>query len=224
MKNSEKFYGEIRRYLKNVAEITGEYDTTMSRAEPYKGSEAHKRIEAEATAKRDAAVTAEKERTLAEIRAVIESMREHARTRKITAPTSEQLAILETLRMRQKISRDELQQAANNLRDCPLALSVLQELANAHHIVYTGGELGQTLTTDFIMQRIDCLEESTYKMIRGDNARFARVPADMGDCLTRWGAFSYKLDIDQWQRQSAVVDTDKITAFVAVVDGEEAET
>ena len=224
MKNSEKYCKEIRRYLENIAKVTDEYDTTMSRAEPYRGSEGFKRIEAEATAKRDAAVTAEKERTLAEIRAVIESMRENTRNRRINPPTSEQLAILETLKMRQKISKDEIQQAANNLRDCPLALSVLQEIAHDHNIVYTGGNLAQTMTTDFVMQRIDCLEENAFKMIRGDNARFSRVPADMGDCMTRWGAFSYKLDIDQWQRQSAVVDTDKITAFAAVVDGEEAET
>lgn len=223
MKNSEKYFNEIRRYLKNVAEITGEYDTTMSRAEPYKGSEAYKRIEAEADAKRDAAVTAEKERALAEIRAVIENMRQTVRSRKIAAPSTEQVNVLEVLRMKKNVTADEIKQIANNLKDCPLALSVLLEVAHDHNIIFTGN-LVETMSIDRIIEYVDNLERSAFTMLRGENSRFSRVPENLSDCITRFGGFAYKIDRDELGGQHAVINEDRIKAFSAVVDGEEAET
>ena len=219
MKNSEKYYSLIRRYLEAVGEIDNEYNAAMSRAKQYEGSTGGKALVDQATTQRDAALKAEKEAVVKAIREVIAAMKTNASTRKITAPTQEQLAILQALKMRQTVSKDEIKQAENSLKNCPLALSVLDEIAHDNGIIHTGKR--EAMTADYLTKRIDSLEHSALAMLRGDNARLGRVPADVGDCMTRWGAFNYAVETDEFGRQSAVVDTDTINVFCEAVDGRE---
>ena len=219
MINSEKYYSLIRRHLDAVGEIDNEYNTAMSRAKQYEGSAGGKALVNQATAQRDAAMRELKENTVKAIREVIGKMKDNAAARKITAPTSEQLAILQVLKMRQSVTIDEIRQAENSLKDCPVALSVLDEIAHEHGIMYTGKR--KAMTTDYVLQHIDNMERSALSMMSGDNASLGRVPADMGECLTRWGAFNYAVETDEWGGQHAVVDTDAISAFCKAVDGSE---
>ena len=219
MKNTERFYNNVRWYLGNVGKIDSEYNEAMSRAKQYEGSAGGRALVDNATATRDAALKAEKEATFKAIREITASMRENTRARKITPPTTEQVNLLTVLKMRgDSLTADEIKQAANNMSDCPAALAVLSDIARDRGLVV--GLKGGNMTTDFILKRIDSLEHSALAMLRGDNARFNRSPDDLGDCMTRFGSFNYAVDKDEWGRQNAVVDQDAITAFAAVVDGE----
>lgn len=218
MKNSERFYNRVRWYLDAVGQINGEYSDAMSHAKQYEGSTGGKTLVDRATATRDAAMKAEKETAVKAFREIIGSMRENVSARKITAPTQDQLAILQALKMRQKVDKDEIKQAENALKDCPVALAVLDEIAHDNGIIHTGQR--GAMTTDFILRHIDNLEQSAFAMIRGENSRFNRPPADLGDCLTRWGTFNYTVTTDEWGGQHTAIDMGTITAFAAVVDGE----
>ncbi len=217
MTNTERFYNRIKWYFDAVGQITAEYNAAAEYADRFKGSEGGKELADKARATKDAALKAERDTTGKAIREITASMKEKATTRKIIAPTAEQLAILQTLKMRQSVTKEEIRQAENSLEDCPLALSVLDEIAHANNLTYTGKR--KAMTTDFVLNRVDCLEKNALAMIRGDNARFNRPPTDLNDCLTRWGAFSYALQVDEWGGQHAVVDQDAITSFSAIVDG-----
>lgn len=219
MKNTERFYNRVRWYLDAVAQIDAEYNDAMSRAKPFEGSAGGRAMIEKAVAQRDAALKAEKDDTGKAIREIIESMRENTRTRKITAPTTEQVNLLTVLKMRgDSLTADEIKQAANNMQNCPTAISVLCDLARERGLVV--GLKGGSMTTDKIMQHIDNLERNAYAMFRGDNARFGRTPADLGDCMTRWGSFNYTVTTDEWGGQHTAIDQDTITAFTAAVDGE----
>ena len=219
MKNSERYHYHVSRFIDAVGQIEATHADALSRAKQYEGSAAHKDIIAEANDQRDAALTAERETAVKAIREIIDSMRQTARARKFGAPSQDQLAILQALKMRQKVNRDEIRQAENSLKDCPLALSVLDEIARDNGIIHTGQR--EAMTTDFVLAHIDCLERNAHAMIRGDNARFNRPPADLSDCLTRWGSFDYTVTTDEWGVQHAAIPSDTITAFCAAVDGVE---
>lgn len=214
MKNSERFYNRIRWYLDSVEQITSEYNDAVSRAKQYEGSTGGKALVDQATSARDTAMRGERETAVKAIREIIGSMRENARARKITAPTQEQLAILQALKMRQKVNKDEIKQAENSLKSCPLALSVLDEIAQSNGIIRTGKR--EAMTTDYILQRIDSLEQSALAMLRGDSARLSRAPADVGECLTRFGGFSYCVADDG---MTTSIDTGTISKFCEVIDG-----
>ena len=123
--------------------------------------------------------------------------------------------------MRSKVSIEELKAAARIMGDCPLAMSVLDELA--HDNGHTGG-FNTAMTTDFVMQRIDSLERSAYSTINGEDRLdgkaplLRRLPENFEDCLCRWGTFRYLLADDG---RSTSIDTDTIAKFCAIVDGRE---
>ena len=220
MKNSERYHYHVSRFIDAADKINAEYNDAMSRAKPFEGSAGGRAMIDKATAQRDAALKAEKDDTGKAIREIIESMRENARARKITAPTTEQVNLLTVLKMRgDSLTADEIKQAANNMQDCPAAIAVLCDLARERGLVV--GLKGGSMTTDYIMQHIDNLERNAYAMFKGDNARFGRTPADLGDCMTRWGSFNYAVTIDEGGRQHTAIPSDTITAFCAAVDGEE---
>ena len=219
MKNSQRYYERVRGFLNATKEIEDEHAATLNRAERFKGSTAYKEVETEADAKRDAAIKAEREYTGKEIRAIIESMRQTVRSRKVSPPSVEQVNVLEVLRMKKNVTADEIKQIANNLKDCPLALSVLLEVAHDHNIIFTGN-LVETMSIDRIIEYVDNLENSAFNMLRGENSRFSRVPENLSDCITRFGGFAYKIDRDELGGQHAVINEDRIAEFTAAVDGE----
>lgn len=218
MKNSQRYYERVRGFLNATKEIEDEHAATLNRAERFKGSTAYKEVETEADAKRDAAIKAEREYTGKEIRAIIESMRQTVRSRRISPPSVEQVNVLEVLRMKKNVTADEIKQIANNLKDCPLALSVLLEVAHDHNIIFTGN-LVETMSIDRIIEYVDNLERSAFAMLRGET-RHNRVPENLSDCLTRFGGFAYKIDRDELGGQHAVINEGRIAEFVRAIDGE----
>ena len=218
MKNSENFYNRIKWYLDGIAQIESEYTAAVNRAAPFKGSPGGEAILNEATAARDIAVTAEKENLVRAIREIVGNMRDAARAHKITPPTQSQLAILEVLRMRKTVTKNEIQQAENNLKDCAIALETLHEIAHEHGIMYTGKR--EAMTIDYVLQRVNSMERAVYSMLNGGSSR---PPADMVDCLSRFGGFSNTMTVDEWGVQRVEIDRAAVQAFAAIVDGEGAD-
>lgn len=222
MKLTERYFINVKAYKDAAAEIEGEYARKMESADRFKGSEGYKELKHQATAARDAALKTERERALKSFREITAAMRENITSRKITAPTSEQLAILQALRMRGSLTADEIKQAANNMQGCPLALSVLRDLASGldMNVHIDTGEL----STSYLMERIDTLERSAAAMLRGDSISTNRKPETEGECLTRWGYLGYELEnvggnlVNRGKLNQPLID-----AFSAAVNGEGAE-
>lgn len=214
----QNYYQTVVTFQKKMAEITDEYNTTMTRAAPYRGSEAYRKIETDATAKRDADILALKQACWPRFQSIISDMRTAAASRPMIPPTPSQEAILRTLQMRTTLTVDELKMAENSLKSCPIALSVLDDIANAHNIhrVVVRSELSSA----DIAGHIDALERSAQNLLSGGNARLERERADMAELLTEYGAFAYSVTADEWGRQSAAVPVDTVAKFSEIVDGE----
>ncbi len=220
MKLSEQYLSRVKAYLDAAAQITADYNAETEKAKRFEGSAGGRELMDKARATRDAALKTEKEATVKAIREITAAMRGNVKGRKIQAPTQEQINILTVLKMRDKLTRDEIAQAGNSLADNPFCLSALDEIAHSHGLTYTGKRGGMTAAD--ALSHIDSLERNGLSMLQGES-RFTRAPADMGDLMTRWANFSYAVTTDEWGGQHTVIDQDTTGAFAAIVDGEGAD-
>lgn len=135
MTNCEYYYSIVNRYRLKLGEINAKFDKQIQAKEGYRGSAGYQadiqKIEQERTAE------------IAELRTncresfdnCIKSMEMNAKERPMTPPTPEALAILQTLQMREHLTREDLEHAAHATQDCAVALGVLEELGRKHEIM-----------------------------------------------------------------------------------------
>lgn len=163
MKRTEMYFRAVSAFRAALRKAESEYNAGLARIEKYKGSRAYdEELRKVETVRRDS-VKAAQEKAAQEFSSVVSEMREAAIARPMTAPTPEQLALLQALKMRSSINADELQQAARTVGDCQLALSVLDDLAREHG--HMGLHFGKE-STDSILKHIDSLSANAKKIVR----------------------------------------------------------
>lgn len=163
MSRTKAYYDAVVSFRESLRRIDKDNRAGLSRIEKYKGSAAYTEELSKLEAKRKDAIKQAQKSAAQAFSKVLSEMREAATTRPMTAPTPEILSILQVLKMRSKISADELQQAARTVGECPLALSVLDELAQDHG--HMGLHFGKE-STDSILKHIDSLSASAGKITR----------------------------------------------------------
>jgi hypothetical protein len=162
------YYEAATKYREALRNIWADYDKKMQKIEQYAGSKGYEDDKATADKERDAAIKALQREYGEKFDSILKGMRESATTRSMTPPTQEQLALLQALKMRDRISRDELEQAGRTLKDSPVCLSVLEEIA--HNLMEKTGSheyYGLRFVTEGtagILHSIDNLTESARRI------------------------------------------------------------
>ena len=158
---TEHYYNAVQSYREGLRAIWADYDKAMQRIEAYKGSTGHDKEAKELENKRKEATAALQSEYRGKFDNILQGMRQSATTRPMVAPTQEQLALLQALKMRDKLTREELEQAARTLKDSPVSLSVLDEIATKNELLglHFGAE-----STSGILAAIDGLAESAKRI------------------------------------------------------------
>lgn len=128
------FYKTAQEYRAGLTRIWDVYTKEMLRLERFKGSPGYDEDAKKAEQQRKTAIKELQQETRGRFAGIIRGMKQSAQAQPMTAPSADQLAILQALKMREKLTRGELEQAANALQNCPLALSVLGDLAAKYEI------------------------------------------------------------------------------------------
>lgn len=159
------YYKKVLDYRQELKAIWNEYESKMQNLEPYKGSTGYTEEARKAEHDRDAAIKAAQEEASRYFGEVIEGMRQTATNRPIAAPTAEQLNILSVLKMRDSVRKDELRQAYETLKENPLCLSVLDEIARKNE--FHGMAASRESSAD-MMAHIDTLEDAAKRLCKLD--------------------------------------------------------
>lgn len=171
MKLSEQFYQAVQQYHIQLREITRQYENEMQGLERFQGSAGYSEDVQSAQAERDKATAALRQEYGPRFDAILNSMAEAAKAQPMTAPTSEQIALLQALQMREHLSRDDLERAANSMQSCQVALGVLKELGQKNGIMGMGLTVaGGTMDTDSALHTIDVLRRSCKTLLRGESS------------------------------------------------------
>lgn len=183
MTSVERNYNVVRKYRQGLNEINSRYDEQIEAKRQYLGSEGYTKDVEEIEKKRMSEISALREDCGESFDFCIAAMQKAAQSRPVTAPTEEQLRILETLKMRESLTRDDLTHESNAMSDCPLALGVLEELARKHEIL--GFHAGGTCVSDeFVNDAIREFAKSARTILTLDRANGRRELMDthgMGD-------------------------------------------
>lgn len=157
------FFETVQRYRKELRYIWTLYGEEMLRLERYEGSAGYADEAAKAAKARDEKIKGIQTETRKTLNGLLDGMRKSAKSQSMTPPTSEQLALCQLLQMREKVTRDELEQASRTLKGCPAALSVLEEIGmRQDHPIVGMNLLGES--TAAILRHIDSLADSAARI------------------------------------------------------------
>lgn len=133
--NSELFYRTAERFQNDRKALTDEYNAKMKGLERHRGSEYFTEESKKASKEFSEKLGALQQEARKTLYIALESMEKANNSRGVIAPTPEQINILTALKMRDKLTRAELDRAANSLSGNDVCLSVLQELAAKNDII-----------------------------------------------------------------------------------------
>lgn len=135
MKHTQRYFEAVAAYRKAMKDLQESYDKSLQILESHRGSEyfrnEKKRLDDKYSQDR-AALQAESRRIL---NGIINDMETVHSSKPAVAPTAEQLATVQMLNMRSSVTRDELRQAANTCKGCPMAIETLREIATKSGIM-----------------------------------------------------------------------------------------
>lgn len=212
MKNVEYYFTIVQRYRKGLSEINAKFDKQIEAKAGYAGSPRYtedvKAIERERTAE----IAALRADCAESFDTCLKSMKLHAQSRPAVPPTDEQMRLLQVLKLKSNITRDDLTHAAHSMGDCSLALSVLEEIAAEHGILgFRAGGVG--VSDQFVRDAIRAFAKSARttltldrtnnraELMRGTEGPHGTAPAfsnigkfrldidpeNARDCAGRWG-------------------------------------
>lgn len=173
---------ELLKYMETRTEAREVYHASLTRLKPMEGSEYYRKELESARSKRTATVEAAQTAARAATREIISAMRQNAARIHSDPPTPEQLAILQTLQMRENITSAELQEAATAMEGNSLGLAVIDDLSRKNgRITNYASAMSTKLSRQAAESIIGDMQRETEKILADPVgvAPQARIYADM---------------------------------------------
>lgn len=179
IKNTDLFFTRALEYQNKRKGIIDEFEARLSNLEDARGSKYFEDEAKKAEDTRDEALNALKNEYGVYFRIALDAMSKANASRKMPAPTEEELRILQLLKMKDKPTEAELDAAANALKGNSTCLSVLTEIA--HNAGYMRGYMNfsekKEMPVDQAEGAIKGLASSVRDFMDNDTPRAARTAA-----------------------------------------------
>ena len=200
MTNTEWYFNAIKGFRKTLQEVNDRYKPEYERLEHFKDSASYAQSKKLVDDRRSAEVEALRREYSDRVKSAVDAMEKTYMGKPASAPTQEQLAVLQALKMREHVGREELKRAAQTMRGCPVAERALEEIARK-----SGEILGleQEISGDTVRQHLHSLRLNGGKLVSGlhtpgsrtehmerkdwDMFRLDADPANEADCLRIFG-------------------------------------
>lgn len=197
MTNTERFYNSICSFRKALAELNDKFKPEYDRLERFRDSAAYTSSKQLVDDRRSAELAALRREYSDRLKSAVDAMEQTYMSRPTSAPSQEQIAVLQALKLREgHVGRDELKRAANNMRGCPVAERVLEEIARKNGVYL---DIDQELSEDAVRRHLYSLRrnsEAIVNRLETTDSRKAHVnnsdwtlfrldttPANADDCM-----------------------------------------
>ena len=155
--NTDAFYHAAYEFQTKRGLLVSEYEGQMSALEKYKGSVFYTERSRELREGYERDLTALQNGFRERIFSTIRKMKETAQNKPMKAPSDDQIKIIQMLRMKENLSEAELDSAFNAVKDCPVALGILQDIAKKHGSFTNYSAQGDALPISYVNEKIDSL-------------------------------------------------------------------
>lgn len=207
MKNTQRYHQFIRDFRKAVSMANEKFDPAYKDLERYRDSEYYQEDKAKIDKARKELLDEVRQGAKKELNAIVDDMRRTYESKPSKAPTAEQLAILQALKMRDSVSKDELREALNAVKGCPLAERVVGEVAAKHqHIL----GMERELSGDAVRRSLDSLRLNGETLI----SKLERPGEDRRTAVNSGNYTLFMLDQEPKDEADAMRIFGKVTDYV----------
>lgn len=200
MSNTQRYLNSIKGFRKDLQEVNDKFRPEYERLERFKDSGSYAQSKKLLDDRRNAEVEELRREYADRLKSAVDAMEKTYMNRPASAPTQEQLSVLQALKLRDHVSRDELRRAAQTMRGCPVAERALEEIARK-----SGEILGleQEISSDTVRQSLHSLRVNAGRLVSNlqapnsrrehmsrsdwDMFRLDTDPAGENDCLRIFG-------------------------------------
>lgn len=200
MTNTQRYLNSIKGFRKDLQEVNDKFRPEYERLERFKDSGSYAQSKKLLDDRRNAEVEELRREYADRLKSAVDAMEKTYMNRPASAPTQEQLSVLQALKLRDHVSRDELRRAAQTMRGCPVAERALKEIARK-----SGEILGleQEISSDTVRQSLHSLRVNAGRLVSNlqapnsrrehmsrsdwDMFRLDTDPAGENDCLRIFG-------------------------------------
>lgn len=222
--NTELFYAKMKQFQDKRRLLVESYENAVQDLDRYKGSAGYSEDLKALTDKFESDKKALIDEYAPGINASLGGMLDCIGARKIKAPTAEQISLLSVLKMKRKISPEELERAAEAVKNCPLALSLVTEIGQDHGIMRSFEHLNPEMSSSGASEIVSTLRDNTRDFLAFDTSKAARLAAAHHE--TFYGATDQELpkreifeDKEGCFRSLSGLSGDSLRAFCDIADG-----
>lgn len=221
--NTELYYQNAKRFQDERRELSESYEKRMKDLDRFKGSKGYE-TEVEKLNKRyDDVLTALQDKYRPEFNVIFRGMVEAIGRRTVKAPTTDQVNLLNVLKMKRKVTLEDCQRTAESVKDNPIAVSIVSEIAHDHGIMHSFNHLcpemssqkASDLVTSIKNQTEDFLQHDTTKASRVAYKYYQSIYGEPTVNLTKRPLFT---DKESCYREVTGLDGDTLIQFSKVVD------
>ena len=173
--NTELFYTKMKQFQDRRLDMTEEHDKAVKALERWKGSKGYEEELKKFNDKFEADLTALREEYRPSFRTILGGMTDAIGRRSISAPTTDQVNLLNLLKLKKKVTLEECQRIAESVKDNPIAVSVVTEIAHDHGILQSFDHLCPEMSSQTASRIVTNLKDGIEDFLQYDTTRASRL-------------------------------------------------
>lgn len=194
MSKNDRLYSILKTFQDERESLRLTRERSLAELEEHNGSAYFSRRVAEVNQGYSTELASTQEKASESLRSVFDSMEQALSKRKIAAPSEEVLRLLTAAKMRDRLTRDELDAIANSCDGCGIALDVVADLARANG--FSGMRylsMASNLSNAAAQSMLDELRDGVNSFLKSDIARPAAAMMKRNALLGRQAVDSESL-------------------------------
>lgn len=175
IKNTEAFYTRAKQYQDKRAQLVSDYEKKLESLERYKGSTGYQKEVKKLQKTHNDTLAALQDEYRKSLSTILKGMDQVISNRKINPPTNEQLNVIQLLKMRDKVSMEELDRVAELVKDNGIAMGLIQELAHENKVIKNYNAMCTEMSSQYASEVINGIRNGLEDWIQYDTSRAGRL-------------------------------------------------
>ena len=176
--NTEAFYTVAKKFQDQRADLVARYTQKLASMEPYRGSAGYTKQTADLTRKHQEALEALRGECRKDLLVILAGMEKAIGKRKVNPPTNDQLSLIHLLKMREKVTEEELDRVAVMLKDNSIAMGVIQEIAHDNGILRNYTSLCNEMSSKAALDVVQGVRKGLEDWLLYDTSKAGRMAAE----------------------------------------------